>query len=323
MKSHLELIGESQLPYPGTEGHTSFLSTSYTLLSRTSTAEFPIGYILESVFNALTKVPVAIKGELEVNRARRTIAWPLFPTESERSAVVAATCAYWREKGTFEVLKGWRNELYPVYGPDNELLFNVERSASPLLGVVTYGVHMSCYTVVSEEEGKGYPFKLWIPRRAKTKQTYGGMLDNTVAGGIASGEEHFESLVREADEEASLPGKLVREKAEDVGAITYIYVREGRAGGESGVVQPECQYVYDLELPKDVIPQPKDGEVECFYLWTVEECLEALGKGEFKPNCAACVLDFLVRRKVIGGKEGEEISRRLHRKLDFPEPHGT
>lgn len=251
----------------------------------------------------------------------------MFPTEKERSKAVAATCAYWRENKTFEVLSGWRNELYPVYGEKNELLWNVERSASCLFGVITYGVHMSCYTLLTEQEKEEnktqHAYNLWIPRRAKTKQTFGGMLDNTVAGGIASGEQPFESLVREADEEASLPETLVRSQTKEVRSVTYIYIREARAGGESGVVQPECQYVYDLELPKDVQPKPKDGEVECFYLWTVEESLESLRKGEFKPNCAIVVLDFLVRRGVLGGEEGKAIEKRVHRNLTFPGPHGT
>lgn len=57
-------------------------------------------------------------------------------TEKERSELVAATVQYWREKGIFEVLKGWRDELYPVYGNEDELLWSVERSASPLFGIL-------------------------------------------------------------------------------------------------------------------------------------------------------------------------------------------
>ena len=150
------------------------------------------------------------------------------------------------------------------------------------------------------------------------------MLDNTVAGGIATGEEPFESLVREAEEEASLPGEFVRQQATYHGAVTYTYIREGRAGGESGMIQPECQHVYDLELPTDVVPKPNDSEVEEFYLWTVEEVREHMAKGEFKPNCALVVIDFLVRRGILTEEnEGdyEEIKRRLHRELEFPGPH--
>lgn len=73
---------------------------------------------------------------MEVNRAQRTISVFLAPTEEERSKLVAATCNYWREKKVFKVLEGWRDELYPVYGPGNELVYSVERAASPLFGVV-------------------------------------------------------------------------------------------------------------------------------------------------------------------------------------------
>jgi len=200
-------------------------------------------------------------------------------------------------------------------------VFDIERSASCLFGVVTYGVHMTCYT---SSPSSSYGIKIWVPRRAKTKSTYGGMLDNTVAGGIASGEEPFECLVRESQEEASLPEDLVREKTQGKGVITYFHLREPRAGGESGLVQPECQYVYDLELPGDVVPKPNDSEVECFYLWTVEEIKEALGRGEFKPNCALLVLDFFIRRGILDeGNEPDyhEIKRRMHRELEFPGPH--
>lgn len=221
--------------------------------------------MLESVFNRLAKTPISIKGELEVSRSKRIISAFNHPTEPERSAAVAATCAHWRENRTFKVLNGWRDELYPVYGPGNELLYTVERSASPLFGVVSYGVHMTGYVL---DSSASHGMKMWVPRRAKSKSTYGGMLDNTVAGGIAVGEGTFECLVREADEEASLPEELVRRAAKAEGTIQYVYVRDERAGGETGMVQPECQFVYDLELPADVGPKPNDAEVEvCAHLY--------------------------------------------------------
>lgn len=172
-----------------------------------------------------------------------------------------------------------------------------------------------------EESGSKYDFRLWVPRRSKQKQTYGGMLDNTVAGGIASGESPFESMVREADEEASLPEKLVREKVKSIGTVTYMHLRTAKAGGETGTVMPETQYTYDLELPADVIPAIKDGEVEEFYFWTVEETQKHLALGEFKPNCAMVVIDFFLRRGVLTKENDgdfEEMVRRCHRELPFP-----
>ncbi|KAE8441280.1 hypothetical protein EG329_005546 [Mollisiaceae sp. DMI_Dod_QoI] len=320
MKSNLDLVNECDVfPYPSKSptAHTALLSTLYTLLYN----DIPIGYITEPVFNALAKVPIRIKGELEVNRRLRTISAFLQPDTASRSAAVAATCSYWREQKTFKLLEGWRDELYAVYGPDNSIIFDVERSASALFGVVTYGVHMTGYTRV---EGASYGIKIWVPRRARTKSTYPGMLDNTVAGGMASGELPLECMVREADEEASLPEKLVRENIKPQGTITYVYLRDERAGGETGLVQPECQYVYDLEIPQGVECKPKDGEVESFELWSVEEVQEALGRGDFKPNCALLVLDFFVRWGILteeNEKDYKEIKERLHRELKFPGPH--
>lgn len=307
-------------PYPDKDpqAHAAIHKTLYTLLWHGT----PIGYMLPATVSALEQVPPSIRGALTVDHTSRTLsAFHDPPTEAERSRVVAATTAHWRAHHTFAILSGWRNELYPAYGPRNELLFSIERTASTLFGVVTYGVHMTAYV---RDAAASHGLRVWVPRRARGKQTYPGMLDNTVAGGMATGEDPFECLVREADEEASLPEALVRAAAVPQGTITYTYIRERRAGGEAGMIQPECQYVYDLELPAEVVPRPNDNEVEAFYLWSVEEVREAMGRGEFKPNCALLMVDFFIRWGIVTAEnevDFEEIKRRLHRKLEFPGPH--
>lgn len=102
-----------------------------------------------------------------------------------RTAAMKELCERWRDAGIFEEQIGpkkWRQELYPVYrnpfgvqdkaalGDDptedsGNFAFEMERSACALFGVVTYGVHMTIY---AEEEGG---MKIWVPTRAKTKQT--------------------------------------------------------------------------------------------------------------------------------------------------------
>lgn len=237
---------------------------------------------------------------------------------SEQSRVIEETLELAKKDNIFEVLKGWRNELYPVnksQSAGNEVI-SIERSASPLFGVVTYGIHMTAY--VKQQDGS---IKIWVPRRAKSKQTYGGMLDNTVAGGLSTGEIPFECLVREAAEEASFSENLIRSNAKACGTVSYFYVRDERAGGESGLLQPEVEYVYDLEIGPNIVPKPADGEVEEFYLWTVREVQKALSEGQFKPNCAVVLLDFFVRHGILNGENEEhltEIIARIHRKLPFP-----
>jgi 8-oxo-dGTP pyrophosphatase MutT (NUDIX family) len=273
-----------------------------------------LGYVLPSV-------AAVFKGlqDWKVNDEERSLTLIAGSNEEERSRAVAATTMAMKETDHFRILRGWRNELYPVYGPNRELLFNIERAASALFGIVTYGCHMTAYTYV-KGEGDEKEMKIWVPRRAKNKQTYGGMLDNTVAGGIATGESAFESLVREAQEEASLPEDIVRQNAKAVGTVTYYHIRDQRAGGETRLLQPECQYVYDLELAEEIVPKPSDDEVEGFELMNRDEIKQALKDGEFKPNCALVLLDFFVRHGVLTAEEPGyiEIVARLHRRLEFP-----
>ena len=217
-----------------------------------------------------------------------------------------------KEKESFKVLKGWRNELYPVTGLSSEI--SMERAASALFGINSYGVHLTAYT--QGEDG----MKIWVPRRQAHKSTYGGMLDNTVAGGIGFGETAIDSLVREADEEASFPEDLIRKHAKLCGTVSYFMIRDERAGGEMGLLQPECQFVYDLQLDPDVIPKPNDDEVEDFQLWSIEKVQTALAEDQFKPNCALVLLDFFVRHGIItpdSENDYVEIVSRLHRKLPF------
>ncbi|KAF2129267.1 thiamine pyrophosphokinase [Dothidotthia symphoricarpi CBS 119687] len=310
--SNLDLVAQCDgFPYHQTDP-TSYLASINTYYQlRVSDHDYALGYMLPSVAEVFRGIP-----NWDMDDEDRILTLTGGSTAAERSQAVETTLLAMRKTGHFKVLDKWRGELYAVYGRDKELLFNVERSASPLLGVVTYGVHLNAYTRTSDGE-----LKIWTPRRARTKQTYGGMLDNAVAGGISSGESPFESVVRECAEEASLSEELVRGKAKASGSVTYWYIRDERAGGETNLMQPECQYIYDLELPEEVIPKPGDDEVEEFYLWSVEEVQEAMRKGEFKPNCAMVVLDFFLRHGILTAeneKDYIEIVSRLHRRLEFP-----
>ena len=234
--------------------------------------------------------------------------------------IVKETLEKAKTRDTFQILRGWRNELYPVHGQysSRKPMVSMERAGSALFGINTYGVHMTAY-VNTPREG----MKIWVPRRARNKQTYGGMLDNSVAGGLSTGEHPFECLVREAAEEASFSEQLVRSNAKSCGTVSYFHIRDARAGGEAGLLQPECQYVYDMEIGKEVIPKPGDNEVEDFYLWTVDEVKRALAEGQFKPNCAVVLLDFFIRRGILTAENEQdyvEIVSRIHRKLPFPTP---
>jgi 8-oxo-dGTP pyrophosphatase MutT (NUDIX family) len=80
-----------------------------------------------------------------------------------------------------------------------------------------------------------------------------------VAGGIAGGTSAFDTLVKEAAEEASLDPELVRKRARGVGVVSYYYRTK------AGWLQPEVEFVYDMRLePSEARLAPMDGEVESF-----------------------------------------------------------
>lgn len=253
--------------------------------------------------------------QIDANAKTVTLLTPENGTADDRSKIIADSLAEAVKQNSFEVLKGWRSENYPVFGPGGEYLFEIERSASPLFGIVTYGSHMTGY--VEDESG----LKIWVPRRSKDKQTYPSMLDNTVAGGMATGERPLECIIREAMEEASLPESVVRPDVVARGCVTYSHLRGPRAGGEVGLSQPEVEYVYDLKLDPSVIPKPGDNEVAAFELLSVPQLKDALASGEFKPNCSVVIIDFFIRHGILTAENEPDyldIVSRLHRRLEYP-----
>ncbi|CAI7615759.1 unnamed protein product [Penicillium bialowiezense] len=272
----------------------------------------PLGYIPRSI---VERIAWSKWWSLDHQERSITLFTPAAATTDARSKIVEETLLKNKELGTISLLQNWRNETFPVYGPEGQVLLNVERCASALFGIVTYGVQLICYA--NHEDGP----RLWIAKRSEKKQTYAGMLDTTAAGGLGSGTMPIDGLISEAEEEASIPAETVRSKAESMGELTYFHIRGDKAGGESGLFQPEVEYTYTMELDQDFIPKPKDTEVECFRSFTVGEALNALKEGLFKPNSAIVIVQFLIKRGILTPENEpgyDEIISHLHRKLEFP-----
>ncbi|KAH7123200.1 thiamine pyrophosphokinase [Dactylonectria macrodidyma] len=267
-----------------------------------------IGYVTCTVVDVLRNLP-----EWLVDDATHAI-WLMNGSDiRQRSVLMEQAVFAIQDRGRFDILAQWRNETFPIYGPKKEILFHLERSACPLFGVVTYGVHALAYVPPQSEDDE---LKVWVSRRAKTKQTYGGMLDSTSAGGMTSGESPLETLVKECEQEASLTSEMVLKHTKASGVVTHFYVHDGRPGGEIKLLQPECQYVYDLPLPPHVCCKKNDDEVDEFLLWNTTEIRQRIASGEFKPNSARVMLNFLIRHGVVSPENEEnylEIVSRLHR----------
>ncbi|KAJ1289271.1 hypothetical protein BS78_02G151400 [Paspalum vaginatum] len=190
-------------------------------------------------------------------------------------------------KSLGEMIPGIRNELYPVtssYGMPS--YFSLERAAAPYFGIKAYGVHMNGYV---EKDGKKY---LWIGKRSDLKQTYPGMLDHLVAGGLPYGISCKENIIKECEEEAGIP-RSVSTNAISVGAISYMDIEGFR-------YKRDVLFCYDLKLPDDFIPNNEDGEVDSFRLIPVAHAANIIRRTEFfKPNCNLVIIDFLFRHGYI------------------------
>lgn len=195
-----------------------------------------------------------------------------------------------QEKDLFN-LKGEEYEEFAIVGVEYPV--RLFRYAAPLFGIVSQGAHLTAYVRTSGG------LKIWVPRRSPTISTFPNKLDSTVAGGVSAEETPFETIVREADEEASLREELVRKDIRPVGLLTHITVLGKGTGRVAGLVKPEMIHVYDMELAEGVLPKPQDHEVKEFYLWTPDEVKAALLRDEFKTNSAAVMVDFLIRHGII------------------------
>lgn len=146
-----------------------------------------------------------------------------------KNKLFAKIGAQWRDEDRFGVLRGWRNELYPIYGYNGNVIFLVERAVTPLFGFITYGVHLTAFVPASDQS----PMKIWVPQRSKTKQTFPLMLDNTVAGGIAYPCTKWETIIKECEEEAGWSKDFVETRAKSVSVVSYFYL------SHDGWFQPE------------------------------------------------------------------------------------
>jgi 8-oxo-dGTP pyrophosphatase MutT (NUDIX family) len=172
--------------------------------------------------------------------------------------------------------------------PDGPALATLDRGALPSFGVIGIGVHLN--GLVRRADG----MHVWIAKRAADKKLDPGKLDHLVAGGVSAGHSPFETLIKEAGEEASLPAKLA---AQAKLTARFAYNMERPEG-----LRRDAVFAYDLELPESFIPIPADGEVEHFSLWPLAKVFEILSTtDEFKFNVNLVLIDLLIRHNAITG----------------------
>ncbi len=225
---------------------------------------------------------------------------PKFDSYDSRTDAMAVVINALRADG---LVPGWRNEFYPVGCKFTApALFQIERAAVSIFGFKAYGVHMNGFV------RDGGQIKLWVAKRSMNKPTGPGKLDQVVAGGQPVGMGLKSNLIKECAEEANIPAYLAAQ-AVPVGTVSYMTSRpEG--------LRDDTLFNYDLELPNDFKPENMDGEVETFYLWSIDKVRDILEQtDDFKFNSGLVVMDFMVRHGFIDADEPAyaDIVSGLHR----------
>jgi|APTNR8051073442_1049403.scaffolds.fasta_scaffold09884_1 8-oxo-dGTP pyrophosphatase MutT (NUDIX family) len=193
-------------------------------------------------------------------------------------------------------IKNWRGEPFAVVPDDGRSpLFTIDRAAVPAFGIRASGVHVNGY--VRNDAG----LHMWIGRRSKHKHLSPNKLDQIVAGGKAATHSILETLIKEGEEEANLPGELAR-RAVPVGVVTYsAEIDEG--------LRRDTLHIFDIELPKSFVPKNNDGEIAEFFLLPIEEVQHlVMETTEFKFNCALVVIDFLIRHGFIDSDDPDYVA---------------
>lgn len=272
-----------------------------------------LGYIPPEIANTLARFPRCFACSPD----RRSVAFAPHLTEFDARNTAFADVAEALRLEDSALARAWRAELYTVYHPHTVPYVLMERAASVLMGVVTYGVHINGYIPAAKTSDN--TIKMWIPRRSATKSTYPGMLDNTVAGGLAHPYTIWQNVVKECYEEAGLDSAFVESHAVAAGVVSYLC----QPSGPQGPPQPEVEYIYDIvfESETDHVPRPVDGEAESFALMSINEIRDSIMRGEFKPNCTLVLIDFMIRHGVLTVDNEPnylQIVSRLHRRFPFP-----
>lgn len=201
-------------------------------------------------------------------------------SETMRSEQLQAVLIAAREQG---LLGGWRNERFSFWNvdcespdPDIPAFLRVERSGFRWLGMLSHAVHVNGFL----PDGR-----LWCARRALSKATDPGMLDNVTAGGLPSGETVHDCLVRELVEEAGLIN-LAEQRLKAVGTV-----RTSRLEPQGW--HDEIVHVFNLSMEADLTPQNQDGEVAEFMCLEPQQVLEKAVSGAFTVDAVQTLLQGL------------------------------
>lgn len=217
-------------------------------------------------------------------------------TAAEAAAALTHINAGLREQG---LVRGWRDETFAVTDLDSgRPVAQIERAAARFWGTLTQGTHANGYVA----DASGRPTHLWIARRALSKASDPGLLDNLVAGGVPAGQTPWQALLREAWEEAGLSAAALASLAPGRVIRVHRDIAEG--------LQLEDLYSHDLQLPAGLLPCNQDGEVAGFECLPVQQALACASGSAMTVDASLVTLDFALRHGLCDAPPGAALLMR-------------
>lgn len=236
-----------------------------------------VGSVARQHLPALSRWPEAVR--VDEHGVTLTVA------PAARVAFFAQANAWLHAQG---LIVGWRDETYPVLAlRSGEWLASFERAASRFWGTLTFGAHCNGYVA----DASGRPTALWLARRALTKPTDPGLLDNLIGGGVPQGQSPADAVLREGWEEAGLrpaqmqalqPGHQLRIERD---------IPEG--------LQHELLSVFDLAMPPGLTPYNQDGEVAELRCLPLAQALALAASDAMTVDAGLVTLDFALRHQLL------------------------
>ena len=234
-------------------------------------------------------------GWIRRDQADRLRAWPRVFEFSEKKILLrpapeavqsAALAEVARALARDGAIQDWRGETYAIGARAGAApAFHLERSAMRFFGFTSSAAHLNGF--VSENDDQ----TILIARRASTKSIDPGMLDTLVAGGVPSGQDAWQTLLRECGEEAGIAQSLAG-RSRPAGVLQVC--REVPDG-----VHSEFLHVFDLTLPAGFAPRNADGEVSEFMALAADRLLERVARGEFTLEAGLVAADFILRHGLL------------------------
>ena len=165
---------------------------------------------------------------------------------------------------------------------DNKI-FSVERALLSFFGFPAYGIHLNGWRESSDK------ILFLLAKRSKNLIKFPGMYDNLVGGGQPSQISLQKNLEKESWEEAGISQDYLK-NAIFSKAVKYMHTTDNFLS--SAII-----FIYNLKILKHMKFQNKDGEIENFRYFTIDEIYKLIDNKKLKPNSLLPILDLLVKNK--------------------------